>query len=184
MCHHAAVVVQILFATRKLGLSEPQIGLSFVGLGAGAVLARMLGHPVSSRIGPGPCLLLDLTLSALGWLLRPAAPANAWGRAAFALMLFLFGVGAVLAFINFLALRQAVTPTPLLGRMTTTIRWLTPLPAGPGARIGGWLGEHLSLRASLALAGGGALLTAAAAWRLTLLSGLRARPQPQDANDA
>jgi hypothetical protein len=29
-----------------------------------------------------------------------------------------FTVGAVLIFINFLAMRQAVTPEPLLGRMT------------------------------------------------------------------
>ena len=69
-------------------------------------------------------------------------PVGAWGVAAFALMLLMFGVGAVLIFINFLALRQAVTPEPLLGRMTSTMRWLILLPAGPGALLGGWLGEH------------------------------------------
>ena len=55
----------------------------------------------------------------------------------------------MLIFINFLALRQAVTPEPLLGRMTSTMRWLILLPAGPGALVGGWLGEHVGLRASL-----------------------------------
>ena len=80
-----------------------------------------------------------------------------WG-VMFALMLLCFGVGAVLIFINFLALRQAVTPAPLLGRMTSTMRWLILLPAGPGALIGGWLGEHLELRSSLVFAGCGALL--------------------------
>jgi hypothetical protein len=35
MCHHAAVVVQILFATRTLGLAESDVGLSFVALGVG-----------------------------------------------------------------------------------------------------------------------------------------------------
>ena len=68
-------------------------------------------------------------------------------------MLVCFGFGAVLIFINFLALRQAVTPAPLLGRMTSTMRWLILLPAGPGALLGGWLGEHVDLRASLAFAG-------------------------------
>ena len=48
----------------------------------------------------------------------------------------------MLIFINFLALRQAVTPAPLLGRMTSTMRWLILMPAGPGALLGGWLGEH------------------------------------------
>jgi hypothetical protein len=37
----------------------------------------------------------------------------------FALMPMLFGAGAILVFINCLALRQAITPAPLLGRMTS-----------------------------------------------------------------
>ncbi|WP_439897900.1 hypothetical protein, partial [Escherichia coli] len=78
----------------------------------------------------------------------------------FGLMLFAFGVGAVLIFINFLSLRQAVTPAPMLSRMTSTMRWLILLPAGPGALIGGWLGEHVGLRAALGFAGAGACLLA------------------------
>jgi MFS family permease len=184
MSHHAAIVVQILFATRVLGLSESQIGLAFVGLGAGTVLASTLGHRVSARIGPGPCLLLGMAVCGAGWLLLAAAPAGPLGSLVFALMLLLFGVGAVLIFINFLSLRQAVTPAPLLGRMTSTMRWLILLPAGPGALIGGWLGEHVDLRASLAFAGAGALLTAGVAWRATLLRGVRELPAPESADDA
>jgi MFS family permease len=184
MCHHAAIVVQILFATRTLGLSESQIGLSFVGLGAGTVLASTMGHRISSRIGPGPSLLLGLGLCGVGWLLLAAAPANALGRWMFALMLFLFGVGAVLIFINFLALRQAVTPTRLLGRMTSTMRWLILLPAGPGALIGGWLGEHVSLRASLVFAGTSALVVVLAAWQLSMLRGVRELPPADNVEDA
>jgi MFS family permease len=180
MCHHAAVVVQILFATRTLGLSESQIGLSFVGLGVGTVAASVFGHRLSSRIGPGPSLLLGMAVCGLGWLLLAAAPVGPLGQLMFALMLLLFGVGAVLIFINFLSLRQAVTPAPLLGRMTSTMRWLILLPAGPGALVGGWLGEHVDLRASLVFAGCGALLTAFVAWRLPLLRGVRELPKPVD----
>lgn len=35
MCHHAAMVVQILFATRTLDLSEQAVGLSYVAMGVG-----------------------------------------------------------------------------------------------------------------------------------------------------
>jgi len=183
MCHHAAIVVQILFATRTLGLSESQIGLAFVGLGLGTVAASTLGHRISSRIGPGPCLLLGIAVCGLGWALLAAAPPNALGQAMFSLMLLLFGFGAVLIFINFLSLRQAVTPTPLLGRMTSTMRWLILLPAGPGALVGGWLGEHVDLRASLAFAGTGALVVALLAWRHPLLRGVRDLPRPERADD-
>jgi MFS family permease len=178
MCHHAAIVVQILFATRTLGLSEAQIGLAFVGLGIGTVSSSVLGHRISGRFGPGPSLLAGVAVCGVGWLVLAAAPAAKAGGLMFALMLFLFGFGAVLIFINFLSLRQSVTPEPLLGRMTSTMRWLILLPAGPGALIGGALGEHVSLRAALVFAGVSALLAAAAAWQHGLLRGVRSLPQP------
>jgi hypothetical protein len=52
----------------------------------------------------------------------------------------------------------------MLGRMTSTMRWLILIPAGPGALLGGWLGEHLGLRVALGVAGTGALLLALIAW--------------------
>ena len=92
----------------------------------------------------------------------------------------LFGVGAVLIFITFLSLRQSVTPAPLLGRMTSTMRWLILLPAGPGALLGGWLGEHLGLRAALAFAGITVLLIAYLAWRQPVIRETRALPVMKD----
>jgi MFS family permease len=177
MCHHAAVVVQILIATRTLGLTEQQVGLCFVGMGVGSVLASVYGHRISEHIGPGPCLVLGLAVTACAWLLLAAAPAGRWGVAAFALMLMMFSTGAVLIFINFLALRQAVTPEPLLGRMTAAMRWLTLLAAGPGALIGGWLGEHVDLRASMVFAGSTGLLLTALAWRWPVIRGLKVLPR-------
>ena len=183
MCNNAAAVVQILFATRTLGLNEQAVGLCYVAMGGGTVLASVFGNRVSRRIGPGPCLVLGFAVCGAGWLLLAAAPANAWGIAAFALMLMLFSTGAVLVFINFLALRQAVTPAPLLGRMTSTMRWLILLPAGPGALIGGWLGEHVGLRSALAFAGGSALLLAAIAWNAKVIRDVRELPRPDQADD-
>ena len=183
MCHHAAFVVQILFATRTLGLSEQAVGLSYMGMGAGTVLASVYGNRISRRIGPGPCLVLGFALCGAGWLLLAVAPTNAFGVAAFAAMLLLFSLGAVLIFINFLAMRQAVTPEPLLGRMTSTMRWLILIPAGPGALLGGWLGEHIGLRAALAFAGGSALLLAAVAWQLPVIRDVKVLPKPDNPDD-
>ncbi|MBC7733836.1 MAG: MFS transporter [Bacteriovorax sp.] len=183
LCQNAAVVVQILFATRTLGLSEQAVGLSYIGMGAGTVLSSVYGPRISRRIGPGPCLILGFAVCGAGWLLLAFAPANAWGVALFALMLMLFSAGAVLVFINFLGLRQAVTPAPMLARMTSTMRWLILLPAGPGALLGGWLGEHRGLRWALAFAGGTSLLLALAAWRSPLLRNVRSLPEPEKIDD-
>ncbi|HEX4234867.1 MAG TPA: MFS transporter [Caldimonas sp.] len=182
-CHQAAIVVQILFATRTLGLSEQAIGLSYTGMGIGTVIASVFGNRISRTIGPGPCLILGFAVCGAGWLLLAIAPANDWGVAAFAVMLTMFSTGAVFIFINFLALRQAVTPAPLLGRMTSTMRWLILIPAGPGALLGGWLGEHVGLRASLAVAGAGSLLLAAAAWQLGVIRRVRELPAAEHVDE-
>lgn len=66
--------------------------------------------------------------------------------------------------------------------MTSTMRWLTLLPAAPGALLGGWLGEHMGLRASLLFAGFGALGLALFGWRVAAVRELRVLP-PTAADD-
>jgi MFS family permease len=178
LCHNAALVVQILYATRVLGLSEGEVGLCYMALGVGAVITGITGHRITRRLGTGPAMVLGFGLCSAGWLLAALAPVSAWGVAAFALMLTLFGTGATLVFVAFLALRQAVTPAPLLGRMTATMRWLILLPAGPGALIGGWLGEHVSLRAALGFAGSMAMVLTLLAWRQSIIRNTRSLPRP------
>ncbi len=171
-----AMVVQILVATRELGLDERQVGLCYIGVGVGTVTASGLGHRLSQAIGPGPCLLLGAAMTGVGWIVLAIAPAGPWGVAAFVTTLTLFGAGAVILFINFLALRQSVTPQPLLGRMTSTMRCLIIAPGVPGAMMGGWVGDQLGLRWALGLGGAGVLLLALAGWAWTLLRDLRQLP--------
>jgi MFS family permease len=175
-CNQAAMVVHILFATRQLGLTERGVGLSYVALGIGTVLASANGHRVVRRFGPGPTMVLGFAISGSGWLLLSLAPLNILGVVAYALMLMLFGIGAVFIFINFLSLRQSVTPGPMLGRMTSTMRWLILIPAGPGALLGGWLGEHLGLRVALGFAGISGLLLALLAWRRPVIRSVTTLP--------
>ncbi|MBK0392308.1 MFS transporter [Ramlibacter sp. CrO1] len=177
LCNHMAMVMQVLFATRELGLDEGQLGLCYIGLGIGTISAGFFGDRLSSRLGVGRCLLLGIFMTGIGWIQLAFAPANRWGVASFVLMLMCFGVGAVLIFINFLALRQSVTPQPLLGRMTSTMRWLILLPAPLGALIGGWLGEHLGLRYALAAGGFAALAVAGVGLVFTHLRDVRQLPQ-------
>jgi len=181
LCHHAAQVVVVLHASRTLGLSEQAIGLCYAGLGLGTLVASVLANRVSRRFGPGPSLLMGFGASGVGWLLPAMLSEGAAGVVALAAMLVLGGIGGVLIFINFLALRQAVTPDPLLGRMTTTMRWLTLLPAAPGALLGGWVGEHVSLHAALGLAGALALGMVALLWHLSDIRQVLLLPSPEAA---
>ena len=91
-------------------------------------------------------------------------------------MLFMFGFGAVLIFVNFLSLRQPVTPAHMLGRMTSTMRWLILCPAAPGALIGGYVGQHLGLRTAVGSAGVAALLLALVATRIQVIRSVKTLP--------
>jgi predicted MFS family arabinose efflux permease len=161
-------------------MSGHSVGLAYVGMGAGTVLASLLGGRISRRIGPGSCLTLGFAINASGWLMLSLAPPGPLGIAMFSLNLTCLGFGAVLLFVNFLALRQAVTPAPMLGRMTATMRWLVTFPNGPGALAGGLLGEYASLRTSLAFAGCCGLVLTLAAWRSPRLRAMKKLPVPED----
>lgn len=169
MFHYAALVMQILFATRTLNLNEHQVGLCYMIMGLGTIVASMLGNRFSRWFGPGPCLILGFAVCGTGWLQLSLAPANAWGIVSFVLMLLCYSFGAVLIFVNMLALRQSVTPEGMMGRMTSTMRWLMLIPAGPGALLGGYIGEHMGLRYALGFAGAFSLLLAAWASRKSIL---------------
>jgi len=169
ICQGAAMVVQVLFATRMLALNEYQYGLCFSAAGIGTVVASMTGHRLSRLIGPGPCLIVGIAISAIGWLQLAWAPLDARGVVSFVAMLLCFSASTVLIFSNMLALRQSITPPSMLARMTSTMRLMTLLPAGIGGLLGGFIGEHLGLRESIAFGGLGALALALFAWRFSLI---------------
>ena len=61
-----------------------------------------------------------------------------------------FDFGGVLYGINYLSLRQAITPDRLLGRMTATMRFLTVAAAPLGSLAGGALATVIGLRGDAA----------------------------------
>ncbi len=172
----AAMVVQVLFATRELGLSAIQFGLCCTGSGLGTITAGVIGHRLSRRAGPGPTLIAGLAISGLGWLQLAIAPSGNLGIASFVLMLICFSAGTVFIFSNMLAVRQTLTPPHMLARMTGIMRWITLFPAGPGAMLGGYIGEHFGLRHALGFGGAGALLLALVVWRYTAIPALTKLP--------
>jgi len=172
-----ALTVQIIFAVKDLGLNETSVALSFVALGLGSVLGGLAGPKISKRIGLGQAMILGIAITGIGWVSLLALEGLLPGIVLFSWMLICFSWGATLLFVNFLSLRQSFTPTDLLGRMTTTMRWLILLPAGPGALLGGWMAEHWGMRSPLMSAGIGTLCVAFVAYRRPYLKALRKLPE-------
>jgi hypothetical protein len=79
----------------------------------------------------------------------------------------LFDFGAVLYAINYLALRQALTPDRLLGRMTATMRFVTVAAAPLGSLAGGALATGIGLRHTLWVVGSLGIVLSIAAMRFS-----------------
>lgn len=164
LLHHMQMAVLVLFATRDLGLSAGAIGLAYMFGGLGCVLAASSAERLSRRLGIGSTILLGLMLTVAGWVVYGAIGGPVWlATVALGLGMLLFDFGGVLWGINYLALRQAITPDRLLGRMTATMRFLTVAAAPIGSLAGGALASVIGLRATLwAIAVGGVVLAGGA----------------------
>jgi len=164
MLHHMQIAVLILFATRELGLSAGAIGLVYMAGGLGCVLAAANAERLSARFGVGPVIVHGLILTALAWQAFGLVGGPVWAATLLlgAAML-VFDFGGVLYGINYLALRQAITPDRLMGRMTATMRFLTVAMAPVGSLLGGVLATAVGLRATLLTIGALGIALAVAA---------------------
>ena len=177
LLHHMQIAVLILFATRELGLSAGAIGITYAFGGLGCVLASAFAERLSNRFGVGPVIVHGLTLTALAWQAFGLISGPVWmATLIVGCTMLVFDFGAVLFGINYLALRQAITPDRLLGRMTATMRFLTVAVAPLGSLVGGALATAIGLRATLLTIGVLALLLVAAAVLWSPVRGHRKMP--------
>ena len=178
---HAYVAVVILFAARELGFSPGHVGLLFMLAGVGSLVAAGAVTPLNARFGFGPTMLAALGGTGVAWLVLGASTGGfVVASLTFGLGLFLLDFAAMTFFINYLTLRQTVTPDRLLGRVTATMICLTVATAPLGGLAGGWVAEHWGLRAAILLAGAGALaMIPLVAWTSPLAK-MRTLPGPQE----
>jgi len=162
--HHMQIAVLILFATRELSLSAGAIGIAYACGGVGCVMASAFAERLSARWGVGPVIVHGLIVTAAGWQAFGLLGGSGWmATFALGLAMLVFDFGAILYGINYLALRQAITPDRLLGRMTATMRFLTVASAPLGSLFGGALATGIGLRGTLLTVGALGLALAAAA---------------------
>ena len=162
--HHMQIAVLILFATRELNLSAGSIGVAYMFGGVGCVLAAASAERLSHRFGVGSIIVYGLTLTAFGWQAFGLVSGPPWiATIALGSAMLLFDFGAVLYGINYLALRQAITPDRLMGRMTATMRFCTVAAAPLGSLMGGALATGIGLRPTLLVVGALGLMLAVGA---------------------
>ncbi|QJD99429.1 MFS transporter [Massilia forsythiae] len=175
---YAYTALYVLFATRDLGLSPGTMGTAQMLGGVGVLASSMLLKPLTARFGSGGTTVIGLCASAVGFVLMPLIPRDLFGSAAasacaYAVVVFWLDCGAMLFFLPYLALRQRVTPDAFLGRMTSTMRFLTVAMAPVGAAGAGLLGERLGVRGGLGVVAAGAIVLTIATLFATRLRHVR-----------
>jgi MFS family permease len=174
---HAFVAIVVLFGARALGFSAGRVGLLFMAAGVGSLVAAHATERLNRRYGMGPTMLGGLAGTGIAWLVIAGAAGPLWlASILFAGGLFLLDLTAMIFFINYLSLRQAASPDHQLGRVTATMIALTIALAPLGGVAGGWIADHLGLRAAMAIVGLGALLLVPLVAWLSPISRLRELP--------
>ena len=142
--------VFVLFVVQDLGVTPTMLGLISAIGGIGALVGAALSAKVTRRIGPGLSIVLAQLLMSSGSVLI----AITGGPLTVSLPLLglsagMLWIGIRIWSVNDVALRQALTPADLLGRINATRRVVVHGLMPVGALVGGLLGTVSDLRTAL-----------------------------------
>lgn len=154
---HMYFAIVILFAARDLALSPGTIGAIWMMGGVGFLIASFWVQHANKRFGVGRVMLGGLFSTGVAWLMIAMVSPGTWTSLQLGVAIFVLDLGAMLFFINYLTLRQSVTPDHLLGRVTSTMIFLSIAGAPLGSLAGGLMAELFGLRTTIAVAGVGGL---------------------------
>ncbi|MFD5448180.1 MFS transporter [Streptomyces sp. NPDC127100] len=158
----AVTTVQLLFLPRELHLSGTVVGLALAAVGPGALVGSVLAARLPSRFGHGVVLVWAAVLGDGAFLCVAALHgSSAVTVTALVAVGFVFGLGGQLVNVTLMAVRQAVTPDGMQGRVAATITFAGMGTAPLGSLAGGFLAAEWGLRTSLLVTAAGMMLSPA-----------------------
>lgn len=140
------------FLVRDLGTPAALVGLLLAVEGVGALIGAAVTAPAVRRFGSARTTGWGAWVTVVGCVLLGLAVPK-WGLAAFILGSLLAGFGAVVVSITTRSYRQRETPPALLGRVMTTVRFVSWGALPLGALAAGVLAEGTSTRIALIVVG-------------------------------
>lgn len=149
----AVMTTYLLFLPRTLHLSGAAVGLALAAMGPGALVGSVLSAMLPRRLGYGAVLVGSAALGDGVLLCVAGLPGHGGTTLAVVVTVnFLFGLFGQLVDVTVIAIRQAVTPIRLQGRVVATGNFigmgLTPI----GSLLGGYLADQCGLRTGLFIA--------------------------------
>lgn len=157
-------VLYALYAIRVLHISPFWMGVTIGIGGASSLVGALLAERAAQRLGLGRTLLGTVWIEKLFNLAIPlAASFPPFGL----VLLILSQMGDILGTIyaiNAISLRQAITPSRLLGRVSASMELITAGVGPLGALLGGVLGDKIGVQDTLFVSIAG--MTFAGVWLL------------------
>jgi MFS family permease len=156
----ALTTVQLLFLTRALDLPGAVVGLVLAAFGPGVLVGSLLSAWLPRWFGYGRVVVLAALIADLVMLCTSAVHGSGpWTIAALITINVLYGAFSQAVDVVVTAIRQAMTPLEVQGRVVATINFLglglTPI----GALLGGAAAGAFGIRAALLLATAGLFLS-------------------------
>ena len=157
----------VLYARENLGLSNRWVGVFLAAGAVGAVLGSFAAPKVRQALGTGFALTVGVTV--MGLATMGFAVTN---QPIVAMVLFcITGIGSLIWNIITLAMRQALIPDELLGRVFTSYRLLAYGSVPLGATAAGLVATWTSLDTVFVLAGALTLVLIAGYFRILMVAG-------------
>ncbi|GAB2655087.1 MFS transporter [Kribbella swartbergensis] len=148
----AVMTVYLLFLVRSLELPGAVVGVVLAAFGPGALLGSLLSGWMPRRFGYGRVVVFAALVSDLVMLCTPVVHGSGvFTIGALIAINFLYGVFSQSVDVAVTAIRQAVTPAPLHGRVVGTINFLGMGLTPVGALLGGLAAGMVGARAALAV---------------------------------
>lgn len=159
---HGFTALYVLHATRNLHLNASQLALVNTLAALGALTGAHAVHGLNRHAGKYSAIHIGLVCTALGFIAYAWVPGGDWAVLLAGIAMLMVNAGITVYSINYLSIRQMLTPDAMLSRMTSTMRFLSVSAAALGSVLSGYCADRFGLvpvLAALGLAGLGSAWT-------------------------
>jgi MFS family permease len=161
---NAIMALIVLYGTREIGFRPGIFGLAVSVGGLGAVIGSMCAQRLGAWLGPGPFVIYACGLTSLASFCFPlVSRSDILGICCLTGTYFALSAGGAAVTVFAWTIRQAITPSHLLGKMNGAFRFCVTGIMPFGALFGGWLGSTIGIRWTLVVGAIGLLLSCTAA---------------------
>jgi MFS family permease len=159
VCLQAFQTAILVFMTQQLDLSAAWVGAVLAAQGVGFLVGAAVSPRAGRRIGIGTVLIASSVTGGFGMVVVAGAIVLP-GSGAFLPAVGAFCVGSGMGLFNLqsIAVRQAVTPAGLLGRVNAAVKLASYTAMAIGAFLGGYFSTLTTPTLVIVISGAGSLL--------------------------